>query len=133
MRLGYVLLYVEDVLASVDFYERAFGLTRRMVAPAGPGEAADYAEMDTGATALGFVTHTLAESNGVSYARPTADGPAPAVEVALVTDDVAGAFARATDAGAEAVVSPQTKPWGQTVAYVRDRDGFLVELCSPMG
>jgi lactoylglutathione lyase len=24
-------------------------------------------------------------------------------------------------------------PWGQTVAYVRDNNGFLVELCTPMG
>jgi len=30
------------------------------------------------------------------------------------------------------VSEPETKPWGQTVAYVRDRNGFLVELCSPM-
>jgi hypothetical protein len=24
------------------------------------------------------------------------------------------------------------KPWGQTVGYVRDPDGFLVEICSPI-
>jgi hypothetical protein len=31
------------------------------------------------------------------------------------------------------VVEPVSKPWGQTVAYVRDLDGFLVELCTAMG
>ena len=29
--------------------------------------------------------------------------------------------------------APVTKPWGQTVAYVRDGDGVLVELCSAFG
>ncbi|MFO0110274.1 MAG: VOC family protein, partial [Alphaproteobacteria bacterium] len=28
---------------------------------------------------------------------------------------------------------PEQKPWGQTVAYVRDLNGFLVEICSPVG
>ena len=43
------------------------------------------------------------------------------------------AFARAVAAGATPLKEPVTKPWGQTVAYVRDLDGFLVELCSPIG
>ncbi len=30
------------------------------------------------------------------------------------------------------VVEPNTKPWGQVVAYVRDLDGFLIEICTPM-
>ena len=25
-----------------------------------------------------------------------------------------------------------TKPWGQTVGYIRDIDGFLIEICTPM-
>ena len=45
-----------------------------------------------------------------------------------MTDDVQGAFDRAITEGAEAVSPPQTKPWGQDVAYVRDPDGNLVEL-----
>jgi hypothetical protein len=36
-------------------------------------------------------------------------------------------------AGALPAAEPVRKPWGQTVAYVRDLDGFLVELCTPMG
>jgi hypothetical protein len=31
------------------------------------------------------------------------------------------------------VQPPEQMPWGQTVAYVADLDGFLVELCTPMG
>jgi uncharacterized glyoxalase superfamily protein PhnB len=55
------------------------------------------------------------------------------VEVALVTTDVAGLYARAVEAGATTVSEPATKPWGQTVAYVRDNAGHLVEICSPVG
>jgi uncharacterized glyoxalase superfamily protein PhnB len=49
-----------------------------------------------------------------------------------VTSDVEKAFARAVAAGALAIAEPAPKPWGQTVAYVRDDSGFLVELCTPI-
>ena len=35
-------------------------------------------------------------------------------------------------AGATAVRPPTRKPWGQSVSYVRDPDGVLVELCTSM-
>ena len=50
MKLGYVIVYVADVAATVAFYERAFSLKRRFV-----HESGQYAEMETGATALAFV------------------------------------------------------------------------------
>jgi lactoylglutathione lyase len=31
------------------------------------------------------------------------------------------------------VMKPTVKPWGQTVAYVRDLNGTLVELGTPVG
>jgi uncharacterized glyoxalase superfamily protein PhnB len=45
---------------------------------------------------------------------------------------VRAAFDASLAAGAIAVVEPTDKPWGQTVSYVRDLNGFLVELCSPV-
>ena len=124
LRLGYVILYVPDVPAAVAFYEAAFGLARRFIHPSG------YAEMETGATALAFASHALAEANGLP---PTSHGQPSGAEVAFVTEDVAGAFQRAVQAGAAPVVVPAERPWGQVVGYVRDLNGFLVELCSPMG
>ena len=53
-------------------------------------------------------------------------------EIALTTSDVPALFARAIKAGASVVSEPATKPWGQTVAYLRDNAGHLVELCTPM-
>ena len=127
MQLGYVILYVPDVEAAVAFYERAFALTRRFVA------GGDYGEVETGATALAFAGEHMAEGGGgrIRPSRPD-DPDAAAVEVAFVTDDPAAAFARAVAAGARPVQPPAVKPWGQTVAYVRDLNGFLVELCSPV-
>jgi predicted enzyme related to lactoylglutathione lyase len=31
---------------------------------------------------------------------------------------------------AKSVSPPTQKPWGQTVSYVRDNNGFLIEICS---
>jgi len=52
--------------------------------------------------------------------------------VILYVNDVSALYARAVKAGATAVSEPATKPWGQTVAYLRDKDGHLVELCTPL-
>jgi lactoylglutathione lyase len=128
MRFGYTILYVRDVSASLDFYERAFGQRRRFLHDSG-----EYAELDTGGTALAFAAVELAASNLPAELRPQAprDSP-PAFEVCFVTDDVGRAFGRAVREGAEPVSPPETKPWGQDVAYVRDPDGTLVEIASPV-
>ena len=56
-----------------------------------------------------------------------------AIAIGFVTKDVEAAFNTAVRAGATSVSKPKTKPWGQVVSYVRDCNGFLVEICSPMG
>jgi len=125
MQLGYTILYVQDVHQAVAFYERAFGLKRKFV-----HEGGDFGEMDTGSTSLAFCSHALLEQMGKTPARPRAD--TPSFEIALVTPDVAGALQQAVDAGARLLQSPEAMSWGQTVAYVADPNGFVVELCTPM-
>jgi uncharacterized glyoxalase superfamily protein PhnB len=93
-------------------------------------ESGDYAELETGDTTLSFASHELARSN-LPDAFRTPDGSATAFEVCFVTEDVAAAYDRAVREGAEPVTPPQTQPWGQDLAYVRDADGNLVELASP--
>jgi lactoylglutathione lyase len=128
-RFGYTILYVADVPASLDFYERALGQRRRFV-----HESGQYAELDTGPTALALAARELAAANVPGLYRPERrTGAQPTFEVCFVTDDVQGAFERAISEGAEEVTTPQTKPWGQHVAYIRDPDGNLVELASPAG
>ncbi len=67
---------------------------------------------------------------GKAPGRP--DPRAPVFEVAFETGDVAGAYARAIAAGAQAVQEVRDEAWGQTTAYVSDPDGYLVEICSPV-
>jgi catechol 2,3-dioxygenase-like lactoylglutathione lyase family enzyme len=129
MRFGYTILYVRDVAATLDLYERAFGQSRRFL-----HESGDYAELETGETTLAFAAHGLAASNLPGGLPTRAPGDPPgSFEICFVTDDVEGAFERALGAGAQSVSAPQTKPWGQRVAYLRDGDGNLVEIASPVG
>ncbi|HEX5184192.1 MAG TPA: VOC family protein [Allosphingosinicella sp.] len=128
--LGYTILYVKDVPASLAFYEKAFGLSRRFLHDE-DGKA--YGELETGAARLAFASLPLVQDHlkgGVTIAAP--DKPPLGFEVALVTPDVSHLYERALKAGAASVTAPEVKPWGQTVAYVRDGNGFLVELCTPL-
>jgi uncharacterized glyoxalase superfamily protein PhnB len=126
MRSRYPILYVHHVAASLAFYERAFAQRRRLL-----HESGQYAELDTGATTLAFASHELAAANLPQAFRPP--GPEEtSFEVCFVSEDVPADYARAVDAGAVTVSPPQSKPWGQEVAYVRDPDGTLVEIASPV-
>ncbi len=127
MKLGYVIVYVADVPATVAFYEKAFGLTRRFL-----DESGAYGELETGQTALAFAREDFTPTKGLFHLNRAGEKPGGA-EIGLVSGDVAGDFARAVAAGAIAVLEPMMKPWGQTVSYVQDLNGVLVEICSPMG
>jgi len=129
-QLGYTLLYVKDVAASLTFYEKAFGVTRHFFHDDN-GKA--YGDLETGTTRLGFVSHALAsETLNVDVETLTKGQSAFGFEIALTTQDVQALYERAVAAGAAPIVEPKTKPWGQMVAYVRDNSGFLVEICTPM-
>ena len=128
--LGYVILYVQDVAASLEFYEQAFGLSRRFFHQDG---VQAYGELETGGTRLAFASIDLGSSNfPEGVIAPSLDRPPLGAEIALVTGDVPTLFAQALRFGAIPLSEPVVKPWGQTVAYVRDNSGHLVELCTPM-
>lgn len=129
MKLGYTIVYVADVAASLAFFERAFGLERSFL-----HESGAYGELATGPTALGFAAHDTARGNlGHDYVAADRSPQPLGMEIGLTTTDVPGAVERAVKAGATLLAAPVTKPWGQTLAYVRCPDGTLVELCTPMG
>jgi len=128
MKFAYTILYVPDVAAAIAFYEAAFGLTRGFV-----HECGDYAELATGSTTLSFASLSLAESNIEGGVIPSDVRSRPAAfELAFRTEDVASAYDRAIRAGALPASAPSLKPWGQTVSYVRDLNGNLIEICSPI-
>jgi catechol 2,3-dioxygenase-like lactoylglutathione lyase family enzyme len=129
MKLGYTILYVPNVAASLVFFEQAFGLTRRFL-----HESGDCGELETGETALAFAAHALGQANFLAGYVAASESPLPlGMEIALVTPDVAFAHAKALGAGAKELKPPEAKPWGQVVSYVRCPDGTLVEICSPVG
>lgn len=122
---GWVLLYVDDVAASTRFYTEAVGLGVKFA-----DESGTYTELDTGPTTFALCARSLAaDSSGLALAPPGS----PAGNVTFVVHDVAAAYERAVGHGAVPVLGPTTKPWGQTVSYVRDPDGHLVELATTVG
>ena len=128
--LGYVILYVKDVSATLTFYEQAFGLSRRFY---NDDNGKAYGELETGAARLAFASVELANAHlKQEVMAASLNKPPLGFEIALVTPDVPALYARAVKAGATSVSEPATKPWGQTVAYLRDKDGHIVELCTPM-
>jgi catechol 2,3-dioxygenase-like lactoylglutathione lyase family enzyme len=128
MKLGYTIVYVPDVGASLGSFGQAFGLKTRFL-----HESGDYGELDTGATTLAFADHALADSNFPGgHVRADGSSQPLGMEIGLVTGDVAAAHAQAVAAGARELSAPATKPWGQVVSYLRTPDGCLVELCTPI-
>lgn len=124
MKFRYTILYVDDVQATLKFYEAAFGMSIQML-----HEAGDYGVLETGQTQLAFSSNSLMASGGIDV-RNHHNGHV--FEIGLETNDVQGAFDRAVENGATPKVEVQSKPWGQEVGYVTDLNGFLIEICSPV-
>ena len=128
IKFAYTILYVKDVTKTVEFYEKAFGFTRKFITPEN-----DYAELLVGETTLSLASITLAQSNLKDGSIESNLSNKPfGIEIGFTTDNVEQTIVTAVDAGAIVVEKPKIKPWGQTVAYIRDLDGFLIELCTPM-
>ncbi|KQT25292.1 glyoxalase [Chryseobacterium sp. Leaf405] len=129
IKFAYAILYVQDVTRSVEFYEKAFGFIRKFVTPDN-----DYGELLVGETTLSFASTTLARSNlKEGFTESSLKNKTFGIEIGFAADNVEETVSTAVNAGATIVEDPRTKPWGQIVAYVLDIDGFLIEICTPMG
>lgn len=127
MKFGYSIIYVENVVKTIEFYEQAFCLNRKFI-----HESLTYAELDTGETTLAFAANESAEANDLAISPNRKDGLAAGFETCLVTDNVQTAYDHAIANGASPISKPTPKPWGQIVSYVRDLNGCLVEICTPV-
>jgi lactoylglutathione lyase len=128
VKLGYTILYVSDVTKSIAFYESAFDFIRKFITPEN-----DYGELLTGETTLSFVSKELANSNLKKGFLASSLTEKPfGIELALVTENVQATIEKTVNLGAVIVEQPIQKPWGQIVGYIRDLDGFLLEICTPM-
>lgn len=132
MKLRFVIIYVEDVKDILHFYKDAFGLEIKL-------EYEDngvllYGEMKTEGATLGFASHEMGQMNLNGKYQKTSIKQEPfGQEIVFVSDDVTGSYSKAIRAGAVSISKPIEKPWGQIVAYVRAKEGTLIEICSPMG
>lgn len=125
---AYTILYVESVTQTIEFYETAFGFTKKFVTPEG-----DYGELISGATTIAFTSVELGESNikeGFLTSNP--NSKPFGIELTFTSTDIEADFAHAVKSGAKIVEDLKVKPWGQTVGYLKDINGFLIELCTPM-
>lgn len=128
IKFAYTILYVKDVAKSIDFYEKAFGFTRKFITPEN-----DYAELLVGETTLSFASITLANSNlNDGFIESNLTNKPFGIELGFTTDNVEETVKAAVNAGGTILENPKTKSWGQVVAYIRDIDGFLIEICTPM-
>ncbi len=127
IRYSYTILYVKQVETTVEFYEKAFGFERKFCTPEG-----DYAELISGETTIAFASEALATSNlskgFISASKERVFG----IELGFVVANVEEAVAQVLAVGGALYEESQVKPWGQTVAYVTDCNGFLIELCTAM-
>lgn len=126
MKFGYTIIYVPNVQETSAFYQKAFGLKTAFVA-----ESGHYIQMATGQTALSFVSESFVKNKDhMEFTENALNKKPGGFQISLVTDDVPKAYEHAQKAGAKALVDPKEMPWGQTICYVRDLNGVLVEICS---
>jgi lactoylglutathione lyase len=124
-----LMVFVADVAATVRFYEEAFGAERDHVDSDG-----SYGEVRVGEIRIGFVANWHAESHLPIPFQPNELARPPAgFSIYAEVADLDAALDRAKAAGAEVLIEPERKPWGQRQADVRDPNGVLVELASKPG
>ena len=129
VQFKYAIFYVNDVTKSIEFYEKSFGFSRKFITPEN-----DYGELETGQTTISFASKELAKSNlRNGFTESRIEQKPFASELGFTTENVAEIIKIAVVNGAIILELPKEKPWGQTVAYIRDLDGFLIEICTPMG
>jgi len=128
MKYAYTIFYVTDVEATISFYEKAFGFSRKFITPEN-----DYGELITGETTIAFASLELGLSNFKRGYNPIIPIEKPVgMEMAFVTEQIDVDFQQAVEAGATIYEDVVEKPWGQKVGYLRDINGILIEICTPI-
>ena len=129
IHFAYTILYVQDVPQTLGFYEEVFGFQRKLLTP-----EEDYGELVSGSTTLAFASLALGKANFSAGFQASDPQQKPfGIELAFTTQDVKGLMAKALQEGAILLEDALTKPWGQEVGYLRDINGFILEICTPVG
>jgi predicted enzyme related to lactoylglutathione lyase len=115
-------IITDDVTRLVGFYERATGVQADW-----SGE--DFAELRTPCATL-----AIASTRTVPLFAPGAARPADnhSVIIEFLVDDVDGVYQNLADFIEDFVNEPTTMPWGNRSLLLRDPDGNLVNLFTPV-
>ena len=128
MKYAYTILYVDNVLKTIEFYEKAFNFTRNFITPEN-----DYGELKSGETAIAFASIKIGNTNFKNGFKQIKNSEKPVgIELAFTTENIEKDFQKAIKAGATEFEPLTEKPWGQTVGYLRDINGLLIEICTPI-
>ncbi len=128
MKYGYTIIYVKNVKETIEFYKKAFGFQQKFVTPEN-----DYGELISGETTIAFASIELGSSNFKNgFIKMDRDKKPFGVEMAFVTENIEADFKKAIEMGATEFEALTEKPWGQKVGYLRDNNGFLIEICTPI-
>ncbi|MCT2409799.1 VOC family protein [Chryseobacterium antibioticum] len=126
IKFKYVILYVEDVEKSMNFYHETFDTPIKFITP-----EKDYGELISGETSLAFASVHLANSNiKKGFLSSRSEEKPFGIELGFTTDDVEKLVEKAIKNGALLYEDIAVKPWGQKVAYVKDLNNYLVEICT---
>lgn len=121
MKMKYTILYVNDVEASIHFYQHVLGFPIKL-------RVESYVEFDTGDVTLSINSRQDVKE-AVGLPVPEANQASHTFEIGFVVDDVEQTIASMKEKGVSIIKEPAKKPWGQTVAYVSDPDGHFIEIC----
>lgn len=121
MKMKYTILYVNDVEASIHFYQHVLGFPMKL-------RVESYVEFDTGDVTLSINSRQDVK-DALGLPVPEANQASQTFEIGFVVDDVEQTIASMEEKGVSIIKEPAKKPWGQTVAYVADPDGHFIEIC----
>lgn len=128
MKYAYTILYVENVVETINFYEQAFGFRQKFITP-----EKDYGELISGETTISFASITLGNHNLKEGFQKIKKYEKPfGIELTFTTENIETDFKKALEMGAVEFEPLTQKPWGQKVGYLRDNNGFLIEICTPI-
>ncbi|MEV4513656.1 VOC family protein [Dactylosporangium sp. NPDC049525] len=122
MDLISIRIITADVARLVDFYERVTGVPATWSTP-------DFAEVRAGSATL-----AIADTHTVALFAPDAARPSDnrSVIIEFLVDDVDRVHRDLTGFVADFVNAPTTMPWGNRSLLLRDPDGNLVNVFTPV-
>ncbi|MEP3209268.1 MAG: VOC family protein [Maribacter sp.] len=128
IQYAYTILYVKDIPETIEFYTKAFGFEQKFLTTEN-----DYGEILSGSTTIAFANLELGNSNFKKGFKESKLSEKPfGIELVFSTSEVEKVMENAIKNGAELIAKAVTKPWEQQVGYLRDLNGFIIEICTPI-